>query len=221
MIIKKICEIYIKFYHMKYKYELVFLLLFIYSETCFPQLDTLIMMNGSKIAGTVLDTNLVGIKFGVKTKKNKQEDVIIDAHRLYSIIYRTGREKVVYTPDSTEENPFTVQEAKLFILGEQDATKAYKPKAAIAGGVAIGLIGGSVGTILALAPPFLYSGLMLIPKVKIKQNTVSNIKYLEYDAYLIGYERVARKKRLMRTFLGGMAGAGVGLLFHRFVVDGK
>ena len=51
----------------------------------------------------------------------------------------------------------------------------------------------------------------MYPKVKIKHSTVSNIEYLKQDAYIMGYERVARKKRKFQSMIGGGIGLVVGL----------
>jgi hypothetical protein len=37
---------------------------------------------------------------------------------------------------------------------------------------------------------------------------------LKEDAYIMGYERVARKKRKVRSLLGGGIGLGIGLGTH-------
>jgi len=52
-------------------------------------------------------------------------------------------------------------------------------------------------------------------KVRIKHSTISNPNYIDYDAYILGYERVARTRRRIQALIGGTIGlaAGYGLYF--------
>lgn len=207
---------------------LLFPLFFLYvSSFCFAQTvlspsdfssDTVIMMNGEQIPCLIIDSTLYGARIMVKNKKGKVQEVLLEGERVFSLRFSDGREKVIYRKDANEDDTFTEEEARLFIIGERDAKKGFRSPAATVGGFAVGVASGTVGTMLALIPPFAYSGIMLLPKVKVKHKTVSDINYLKSDAYLLGYERVARKNKAINSFKSGMAGVAIGLLINQFVL---
>ena len=153
----------------------------------------------------------------IHDKKGKPREVLLEGERVFSLKFSNGREKVIYKMGASEDDSFTEEETRLFIAGERDAKKGFKSPAATIGGAVVGLAAGSVGTMLSLIPPFAYSGIMLIPKVKVKRKTVSNENYLKQDAYLLGYERVARKNKSINSFKSGLAGVAVGLLINQLV----
>lgn len=170
--------------------------------------DTVLLLNGSMVVSTVLDTT--GGVTAIKNPKHPEKNDLIENDRIFSITNASG-EHVLYVFDSLQGNEFTVDEMRYFIKGEQDADKGFKAHGSFYGNLAIGALSGVTGYFLCPIPPFLFVSLTGIPKVKIKKETVSNLDYLKQDAYLMGYERVARKKRKMKSLLGGGIGLGVGL----------
>ena len=79
--------------------------------------------------------------------------------------------------------------------------------------MALGAGAGFTGSFLCPLVPFAFTALsgLPLPKVKIKKGTVSNPDYLNHQTYLLGYDRVARKKRKISSLIGGGIGLGVGL----------
>ena len=100
---------------------------------------------------------------------------------------------------------------RYFIRGEQDAQKSFKARGAFWSGLLIGAGAGVTGSLLSPIAPFTFAALVGLPKIKIKKKGVSNLEYLKQDAYLMGYERVARKKRKIKSLIGGASGLGIGL----------
>jgi hypothetical protein len=117
----------------------------------------------------------------------------------------------MYVYDTVIGNEFTVDEMRYFILGERDADKNYKARGTLALGVLIGTLSGFTGSFLCPIPPFAFTALCGLPKIKIKPGTVTNQDFLKHDPYLMGYERVARKKRKLQSLIGGGVGLVVGL----------
>jgi hypothetical protein len=175
--------------------------------------DTVLLMNGDKLAGAVIDTIYHKIKVTFVTKKGKEKTVLIDDELVFSVLFRNGREKIIYEQDTINGNYFGVEETRMFILGERDAEKYYHSPLGTVSSVVVGVASGYFASIsfLAAIPPFAYSGILLIPKIKIKYKTVSTPEYLNYDTYVMGYEKVARRKKLFRSLIGGIAGLTAGL----------
>ena len=173
--------------------------------------DTLILMNGQKVGGDVLDTVYQSVKLKYIKKNGKEKTILVENDLIFSIVYRTGREKIIYGQDTAAGNYFTADDTRLFIYGERDAEKHFHSPVITAASIAIGVGSGYIGSFLSLVPPFAFSGLMLIPKIKIRYKTVSTPEYLNFDTYVMGYEKVARRKQLFRSLVGGIGGLMAGL----------
>jgi hypothetical protein len=180
--------------------------------------DTLILMNGLKLAGEVVDTVFHNTKIKYVKKHGKEKTLVIDNDLIFSIVYKNGREQIVYEQDTANGNYFTADETRLFIYGERDAENHYHSPVVTITSIVIGVGSGYVGSFLCLLPPFAFSGLMLIPKIKIKYSAVSTPGYLNYDTYVMGYEKVARRKKLFRSLIGGFGGLAAGLFTFQVLI---
>lgn len=171
--------------------------------------DTVILLNGDVVICTVIDTT-EGLT-SIKNPKNPKKNITVENDRIFSIKNQNG-ESIMYSYDTIIGNEFTVDEMRYFIYGEQDADKKFKANGCLAIGAAVGLLSGITGSFFSPVPPFAFTALSGIPKVKIKHETVSNLEYLDHQPYLMGYERVARKKRKLKSLIGGGVGlvAGIG-----------
>lgn len=170
--------------------------------------DTIQMLNGSRILTSVIESN-DSVTRCINPKK-PSKTLLIDNDRIFSIKNTSG-EKLIYYYDSIKGNDLTIDEMRYYIIGEQDAEKGYKPRGAIIGGILVGAGAGITGSFLAPVAPFAYTALLALPKIKIKKKTVSNPELLKQETYLMGYERVARKKRNLQSLIGGGAGLVAGL----------
>lgn len=169
--------------------------------------DTLIMLNGGVMIGTVIDT-LNGVTT-LKNPKDSTKNILVDNDRIFSISNANG-ESVMYVFDTVIGNEFTIDEMRYFILGEQDAEKGFKAKGAFWGNMLLGAAGAVTVGFLSPLPVFAYTAASGLPKVNIKHKTVTNLECLKHDTYLMGYERVARKKRKISSLVGGVIGLAVG-----------
>lgn len=174
--------------------------------------DTVVLMNGEIIVSDVIDTSFYGIKI-LEQKKNRTKEVIIEGERIFSVKFDNGHEKFIYYQDTLIGNEFTIEEVRYFIYGERDADKSYRSKWWPAGNFVIGAASAfTLNSFLSFVPPTIYP---LVPardwfKITIPHKTVSNPAYLKQDTYILGYERVARKKNAMRSFATGVIGLAVG-----------
>lgn len=170
--------------------------------------DTILLLNGAVVVTTVIDTTNGTTVF--KNPKNPKKTIAIENERIFSISNKKG-EFLIYEYDTIVGNEFTIEEMRYFIKGEQDAQKNFKARGAFWTNLLIGAGAGVTGSLLSPIAPFAFSAMVGLPKIKIKKRGVSNIEYLKQDAYLMGYERVGRKKRKIKSLIGGATGLGVGL----------
>lgn len=182
----------------------------LHSKNTFSQngKDTILLLNGGIVIGTVIDT-LNGLTT-LKNPKDSTKNAVIENDRIFSITNANG-ESIMYVYDTILGNEFTIDEMRYFILGEQDAEKGFKAKGAFWGNMLLGAAGGVTGSFLCPIPPFAFTALSGVPRVKVKTSSVSKIDYIKHDTYIMGYERVARKKRKLSSLVGGGIGIGVGL----------
>lgn len=179
------------------------------------KMDTIFFLNGEVKAVKLVDTAHHLVRFlpqKQKTKKPKVKEA--EKSQVFSLKFSGGQERILYFHDSAIGNVFTVLEAKMFMYGEQEADKNYKNKWPFVIGFIVGF--GSpvaLSNAVALSPiaPAIIPLHTLIPSIKINTKKIANKNYLQYDTYLMGYEKVARKKNFMNSFLGAGIGLAAGL----------
>ena len=202
------------------KYSLLFLLAI---SACFVQAqkksaDTLYLMNGRIIVSPVLDTTFLAAT--IMDPEDSTKRALLENNVLFAIKYHSGEIYYYYEQD-TIRNWFSRDEMWLFMQGERDARKGLKPWGSFTGGLVSGLAGGSsgllvgsIGTFFGPVLPIAFFATVGLPKVRIKHSTVSNLKYLEHDEYLLGYEQEARSKRRRYSMIGGGIGVFLGYVAY-------
>ena len=174
------------------------------------RMDTIYFLNGEIKAVKVVDTVSHFVRFlpEIRTKKPHIRDAEKD--RIFSVKFSNGRDRIFYFYDSTIGNVFTVMEAKMFMLGEQEADKSYRNKWPAIIGFAVGAVSPMVfanAVMLSPIPPAIVPLHTLLPYIHVNTKEIQNKNYLQYDTYIMGYEKVARKKNFIHSLLG----AGIGL----------
>lgn len=193
---------------------LCFITLCLFSHTIKAQAkDTILLMNGNKVVEKVTDTLIGAVTIVDPEKPTKKLHYEYD--EIYCVKYGSGLKDYYYSQDTLNGNYFTRDEMEYYIFGERDARKGFKARGCLIGAGITGLVSGGLGLFFAPVFPYGYMGLSGITKVKIKHSTISNPNYIEHDAYILGYERVARGKRRIQALIGGSIGlvVGYGLYF--------
>ena len=201
---------------MRLLLPILFLLMSAPARPQASQKDTVFLMNGQVVAAHVIDTTLGAVTIHHPEKLLARIHYEFD--QLYMVRFDNGYRRFYYVQDSTISNWFTRDEMWMYMKGEADARNGFKARGALIGSTIAGFIGGMTGTIWGPVAPYTFMALTAIPRVRIEHHTVSKPIYLESDAYLMGYERVARQKMKLRSLVGGsiglVAGYGFYALFH-------
>ncbi len=167
--------------------------------------DTIQLLNGEQLITTVADTVIGRVKITRADKKGAED--FIETQDIFSIKFANGFERIYYFQDTLLGNDLTVEETRYFIYGERDA-RNYKVPGSKIGAFVVGAAAPIVGLgLLSVIPSFGFTATTMIPRVKIRESTVSDYRYLEHPTYVLGYERVAKKKRIM----GALSHGGIGL----------
>ncbi len=179
--------------------------------------DTVFLMNGHVIGQKILDTTFTTVTIAHPEKPHKV--IHYEWDQLYMVKFASGRKRYYYQQDSTIGNWFTKDEMWMYMKGETDGRKGFKANGAFIGAAIAGFLGGMSGTIWGPVAPYGFMALSGIPKVRIKASTISNPNYVQSDAYILGYERVARQKRKIRSVVGGTIGLIAGYTFYAIFHD--
>jgi len=193
-------------------------ILFSLSTVSFSQKaqDTIFLMNGHIIAKKVIDTTFSTVT--IMNPKKHTEKIHYEMDQLYMVKFANGDKRYYYVQDPSIYNEFTRDEMWMFMKGESDARKGFKARGALITSCIIGVAAGATGSFFAPVAPYGFMALSGVTKIRIRHSTVSDPKSIESDAYILGYERVARQKRKTKSLIGGtiglVVGYGVYLIFH-------
>jgi hypothetical protein len=193
----------------------LFLVLCFFYQTVSSQTkvqDTIYLMNGQVVGEKVMDTILGAITILNPKKTNKK--IHYEWDQIFMVRYANGDKRYYYQQDSLLSNWFSRDEMWMYMKGENDARKGFKAKGAMIGAGIAGIVGGMTGTFWGPVAPYGFMALSGLPKIKIKHNTISNPAYVESDAYILGYERVARQRRKIKSVIGGTVGLIIGYTFY-------
>jgi hypothetical protein len=174
-------------------------------------------MNGNLVVEKVLDTLLGAVTIYHPTKTFKK--IHYEYDDLYGIFYGNGSKRYYYRQDTARYNWFTRDEMLMFTRGERDGRKGFKATGSLIGAGLLGFVGGASGSFFAPIFPYGFMAMCGLPKVRIKHSTISNPAYIDYDPYILGYERTARYKRRMKSLVGGTVGLVAGYLFYFALKD--
>lgn len=148
---------------------------------------------------TILYTNLKG------------KDKFIETFDVFSVIDKSGKETIVYEPDTTFEGAFTVPQMKNFVLGQYDASQKFKSPWVTAGGIAV-----SGASSLLINPVFVFAlsgvyctGIGISPACKKRLNIPE--QFVNDEHYLLGFKRTTKHKRIKNAIIGSGIGLVVGL----------
>ena len=160
-------------------------------------------------SGTVLLLQLTKPNGKVIVREIHKNDV-------FSVSYGAGGEEVFYLKDEMLGNIYSVDEMRYYLAGENDARQNFDPWPTFAVGFAlcagVSLWGGD-GYMTAVGPPIMYTLIQLIPKIKIREKTMSHPEYKYNDIYADGYEPPARTRKLSRAMEGGFLGSAAGVAY--------
>ncbi|CAN5183391.1 hypothetical protein BH09BAC5_BH09BAC5_21000 [soil metagenome] len=203
------------------RYSLLLFIIFfavqLFGQTAEP-MDTVFLMSGKTVAGVVKDSSADQLKILIPRKGNFKAD-FIDLELVYSVKYKNGSESVFYKQDTLFGNYYTAQEVRYVLQGERDAMRSFRCPIWNAGAFVAGFAGGyTASPFLIFIPPFAYAGATTLFRVKVKPGAISNPEYLKYDTYLMGYEKVARQRRIFRSLIWGGIGMVGGLAANAIFV---
>jgi len=199
----------------------IFFAFVILSGVLFAQSNqSILLMTGNVLEGNVTSQDTLYLYYDLVKKSGKTKAKKLDLERVFSINGPNGEEKVIYYMDTVVGNYFTIDEMRFYIQGEQDASKYYRANWTIAAGLPITAGLGFVlsGTVFSFAVPFVYLVSTGISAYKINKNKISSSNLVTEPAYVLGYERTARNKRLFKSLFAGLVGTAIGFTLGQDII---
>jgi len=199
----------------------IFFAFVILSGVLFAQSNqSILLMTGNVLEGNVTGQDTLYLYYDLVKKSGKTKAKKLDLERVFSINGPNGEEKVIYYMDTVVGNYFTIDEMRFYIQGEQDASKYYRANWTIAAGLPITAGLGFVlsGTVFSFAVPFVYLVSTGISAYKINKNKISSSHLVTEPAYVLGYERTARNKRLFKSLFAGLVGTAIGFTLGQDII---
>lgn len=198
---------------MSVKLILLFSVLFI--TNALSAQDTLLLMNGREMGCKIVSDSGTIFVFQLQKKNGKWKTREIHKSDVFSVTKVGEAEYVMYNQDEVFGNIYSVEEMRYYLAGQSDARNNFKAKPTFyIGLVTCGTIAfiGRDGFITAVVPPLIYTMVQLIPKIKIREKTMSDPNYKYNDVYADGYEPPARSRKIFRALEGGFGGSAAGVL---------
>lgn len=171
-------------------------------------------MGGQEFEGKILTKSAEFYEVQIKKKNGKVKTIVLWTDRIFSVT-QNEKETVLYQQDSTDESSYSETEMRQFIYGHQDANENYKTAVPIlvSAGVsaAISFALASQGNGLFLTTPIFGTVSGTLSKAnKPKPKNARNDEILASPAYVEGFRKGARSKKLLNSFLASLVGCAVG-----------
>lgn len=183
--------------------------------------DRILLMNGQVIETRVLGQSSLEVRYQDANRKGLLRERSEPTSSVFSVTDSLGRERLWYFHDTIFGNDLTIEQMRWFIKGEQDARIGYKPLWPLLGGFALGA-GLTMALDLevnALLLPPLYAGIMAMPRVHVTFGSVRD-PYMEgNDFYALGYAKVGRGKRVVRSLISTAVGVVTGYAMRQLVIN--
>jgi hypothetical protein len=130
-----------------------------------------------------------------------------DRFNVFSILKDNGTEEIVYSPDTIDDGDPTIAEVREYIKGENHADSVYKKPMNLISGIGVGLASSAAG-FYGIPIPIAYSTVIgqFNPKLP-KSEQINNYS----EAFVAGYQKKARNKKIKSSLLGGVIGFSVGI----------
>jgi hypothetical protein len=193
---------------------ILFAFVFIIRDACCQ--DTLLLMNGRNLPCKIVEDS--GTVFLTLIKKPSGRIILREIHKndVFSATRHGEGERILYMQDEMLGNIYSVDEMRYYLAGENDARQNFKawPTFAVGFALCAGVsVWGGDGYITAVGPPILYTLIQLVPKIKIREKTMSHPEYKYNDIYADGYEPPARTRKLSRAMEGAFLGSATGVAY--------
>lgn len=177
-----------------------------------PRLDTVYLINGKVLLSTEtqVDSNQVTLQH-VKGKRKREKRVVLEM--VYAVAFAGGGDTILYEPDTVNGFYFTQEQMGYFVAGQRDARMHYRSHV---WGVTGLVLGGAIGyaaydQFYVIAFPFVYTVLAGATQPRLSGREELPIAMIQNQAYLAGFQRVARSRKVFNALRTSLVGTALGV----------
>lgn len=179
------------------------------------------LVGGQQLNAKIISETETEITFEIAKKNDKTKTKKIAKSRLFSTV-TNGLETIHYNPEEGNIH-YSKDDMRYYVYGQQDAYQYYKTTwtvivAGVMGGVAGVWMGSEGSALLILAPVVGTIGGTLVQKHEPKPELTRSKSYLKEPAYVLGYKKTARSKKIFNSIksavVGTLVGGAVGLALY-------
>lgn len=137
----------------------------------------------------------------------------IELDKVYSVRYFSGEDKVLYTPDTLENNWLTAGEMKFYLDGQYDAMRHYRKRPVLTGviGVLFGGLSAGAGMFYGPIGVIGYTGIVGYGLPSNSKRNGFNPEMKGNDAYSEGFGTAAKRRSVKSAALWSSIGYVSGL----------
>jgi len=180
------------------------------------QSGSLLLINGKMIPFKLIESNGFDLVYRTPDPKNKLKK--IDPERVFSIRYMDGTERVIFQRDTLDPLEFSEEEMRMFIKGEQDATKLYHNNVNKVVGFVAGF-GSSYLGFYGIPGPFVYSTIVGAFTPNVKKIAGVDPELIKIPEYREGFEKKARDRKIRNGLISGFIGFAAGVITLSLVAN--
>lgn len=135
----------------------------------------------------------------------------IESMDVFSIVDSSGNEQVIYVPDTSYQDVFTVSEMRSFVQGRYDASQNFKSPLTTIGGI---VVAGASSVVINPVYVFListgYTSVVGLTKPNDKKLKIPT-EFINNEHYKLGYKKEVKHKRIKNAIIGSGIGLIVGI----------
>lgn len=193
----------------------------LFRSQCAYAQSNILLLGGQSFNGKLIEEQEEKFIFEVVNKKGKTKTIGILSDRIFSITTNQV-EKIYYEVDTNDEDLYSVEEMRMYIYGQQDAAAHHKTSftvlAAGAVSASLGFVFGADNNALLLTSP-VFGALAggAVTRNQPKPENARDPQVLSDPAYVDGYIKAARTKKILNSIkagiVGGIVGSFTGLIY--------
>jgi hypothetical protein len=164
--------------------------------------DTILMVNGDVLTGSLLEEEEYYLVFLKSREKKSSKKIAVELDDIYSLQQPGKAIQIYYLQDTLDAQSWTVEEMRRYITGEQLAKKHYRPVVSRVGAFIAGTGGAYLGFAGLLIPVAYLGGMgMMTPSAKKMPEVIQD------EVVIAGFRDEARRIRnrsIAKTILPGI-----------------
>jgi hypothetical protein len=147
----------------------------------------------------------------ISYKNQKGKIKSIQSFDVFSVIESSGKENVIYLPDTSYQGAFTVPEMRSYVQGQYDAGLKFKSPLTTIGGFVL-----ASGSSLFINPMYVfvlstgYCSAIGLTKASEKKLNIP-AEFAQNEHYKLGYKKTVKHKRITNAIIGSGIGLIVGI----------